>query len=175
MLSPCAASSGRSAAISRRLTRVNSAPRSSRTSWIVRLDIPYAHVDHLLMRTNRSETRTIAIAAAPDAVLDYVGDARTLPEWAPGFTGSVRAEGEHWRVDGGLIDVRVSRERGTVDIVSVSNPARGVYTRVLPNGEGSQYLFTQFFPDAMPEADVDRQLAVVEGELRAVRAACEAR
>jgi len=126
------------------------------------------------MRINRSETRSIAIAAPPETVLDYVGDARTLPDWAPAFTRSVHAEGEHWRVDAGLIDVRVSRERGTVDIVSVSEPARGVYTRVLPNGEGSEYLFTQFFPDGMREDDVDRQLEVVEAELRAVRAACEA-
>jgi hypothetical protein len=126
------------------------------------------------MLTNRSETRSISIAAAPDAVLDYVGDARTLPDWAPAFTRSVCAEGEHWRVDAGLIDLRVSRERGTVDIVAVSDPARGVYTRVLPNGDGSQYVFTQFFPDGTPEADVERQLAVVEGELRAIRNACEA-
>jgi polyketide cyclase/dehydrase/lipid transport protein len=123
---------------------------------------------------NRSETRSTSIAASPDAVLDYVGDARTLPEWAPAFTGSVRPEGEYWRVDAGLIDLRVSRERGTVDIVAADNPARGVYTRVVPNGEGSEYLFTQFFPDGMPEADIEHQLAVVEGELRAIRAACEA-
>jgi Polyketide cyclase / dehydrase and lipid transport len=126
------------------------------------------------MPTNRSETRSIAIAAAPEVVLDYVADARTLPEWAPAFTRSVRAEGEHWRVDAGLIDLRVSRERGTVDIVAASDPKRGVYTRVVPNGDGSQYLFTQFFPDGTPEDAVQAQVAVVEGELRAVRDACEA-
>jgi hypothetical protein len=122
----------------------------------------------------RTEIRSISIAAAPDAVLDYVGDARTLPEWAPAFTRSVSAEGAHWRVDAGLIDVRVSRECGTVDIVAVSDPTRGVYTRVVPNADGSEYVFTQFFPEGTPEEAVQQQLAVVEGELRAVRAACEA-
>jgi hypothetical protein len=122
----------------------------------------------------RTETRSIAIAAPPDAVLDYVGDARKLPHWAPAFTRSVAAEGEHWRVDAGLIDQRVSRERGTVDIVAASDPRRGVFTRVLPNGDGSEYLFTQFFPDGTPEEAVQQQLAVVEGELRTIRDACEA-
>jgi hypothetical protein len=122
----------------------------------------------------RTETRSIAIAAAPDAVLDYVGDARTLPAWAPAFTRSVHPEGEHWRVDAGLIDLRVSRERGTVDIVAAADPTRGVFTRVLPNGDGSEYLFTQFFPDGTPEEAVQQQLAVVAGELRTIRDACEA-
>jgi hypothetical protein len=63
---------------------------------------------------------------------------------------------------------------GTVDIVSAVDPRRGVFTRVLANGEGSEYLFTQFFPDDTPDDAVQRQVAVVEGELRSVRAACEA-
>jgi uncharacterized protein YndB with AHSA1/START domain len=123
----------------------------------------------------RTETRSITIAAPPEAVLDYVGDARTLPAWAPAFARTVEPEGEHWRVNGeALIDVVVSREHGTVDIVSATQPRRGVFTRVLANGDGSEYLFTQLFPDGSSEDAVARQLAVVEGELRPVRDACEA-
>jgi uncharacterized protein YndB with AHSA1/START domain len=125
------------------------------------------------MPTIRSVTRSISIQAPPSAVLDVVADARTLPDWAPGFARSVRPEGSHWIVDTGageaLIDLAVSRERGTVDIVSVEEPRRGVFTRVLANGDGSEYLFTQFFPDSATDADVQRQVAVVEGELETVR------
>ncbi len=122
----------------------------------------------------RTETRSITIAAPPDAVLDYVGDALNLPGWAPAFATSVEPEGEHWRVNGqALIDVVVSRSHGTVDIVSAAEPTRGVFTRVLPNEDGSEYLFTQLFPDATAEEDVTRQLAVVDAELRRVRDACE--
>jgi hypothetical protein len=118
----------------------------------------------------RTETRSITIAAPPSAVLDYVGDARTLPAWAPGFAQSVAPEDGHWRInDAFLVDVVVSREQGTVDIVSTENPRRGVFTRVLANGDGSEYLFTQFFPDGTPEADIERQVSVVEGELRTIR------
>jgi hypothetical protein len=130
------------------------------------------------MHTNRSVTRSISIQAPPTAVLDLVGDAHALPRWAPGFARSVRKAGEHWLVDTGageaLIDLRVSRERGTVDIVSVDQPARGVFTRVLANGEGAEYLFTQFFPGSVGEADVRAQVEVVEGELETVRRLVEA-
>jgi Polyketide cyclase / dehydrase and lipid transport len=123
---------------------------------------------------NRCETRSISIAAPPSAVLDFVGDARTLPRWAPAFTTSVEPDGEHWRIDGDrLIDVRVSRERGTVDLVAAGDPRRGAFTRVIANGEGSEYLFTLQFPNGTGEDAVARQMAVVEGELRAVRDACQ--
>ena len=126
------------------------------------------------MLMNRCETRSISIAAPPSAVLAFVGDARTLPRWAPAFTRSVEPEDGHWRIDGGgLVDVRVSRERGTVDIVAADHPARGAFSRVIANGEGSEYLFTLQFPAGTSEAAVARQLAVVETELRAVRDACQ--
>lgn len=111
-------------------------------------------------------------------MLALVGDAHALPRWAPGFARAVRPAGEHWAIDTGageaLIDVRVSRERGTVDIVSVERPGRGVFTRVLANGDGCEYLFTQFFPDSVGEADVRAQVEVVEGELETVRRLAEA-
>jgi hypothetical protein len=123
---------------------------------------------------NRCETRSISIAAPPSAVLDFVGDPRTLPRWAPAFTGTMEPDGEHWRIDGGrLVDVRVSRERGTVDIVAAADPRRGAFSRVIANGEGSEYLFTLQFPDGTGEDAVARQMAVVEAELRAVRDACQ--
>ena len=126
------------------------------------------------MHTNRSETRSISIQAPPQHVLDVVGDARTLPSWAPNFATTVRPAGEHWVInDDTPIDVRVAREYGTVDIVSVEDPRRGAFTRVMPNGDGSEYSFTLFFPDTADEAAVAAQMAVVEEELRAVRALCE--
>src|SRR4051794_3529999 len=104
--------------------RANIAPRSSRMCpKSVRLDKSYAHIDHLRMHTNRTETRSISIQAPPATVLDVVGDARTLPRWAPNFAESVRAEGDYWRVnDELLINLRVERELGTVDILRVERP-----------------------------------------------------
>src|SRR4051794_27216632 len=129
MLTPWAASSGRSSAMRRRLARVSMAARSSRIRDIVRLDRRYAYVDDPRMQTNRSETRSISIAAPPEAVLDFLADARALPRWAPNFARAVRPDGDHWLVDDGeaqfAIDLRVSREAGTVDIVRPGDRRRG--------------------------------------------------
>jgi hypothetical protein len=126
------------------------------------------------MRTTRSETRQISIDAPPAAVLDVVGDPHALPRWAPNFATTVEPAGEHWLINGDTqIDLRVDRARGTADIVSADDPRRGAFTRVIPNGAGSEYLFTLCFPDGTDDAAVDAQMTVVEEELRTVRALAE--
>jgi hypothetical protein len=141
---------------------------------IVRVDKPYAYVDYLLMPINRAETRSISIQAAPDTVIDLVGDAHALPRWAPNFASSVRVEDGHWVVNEELhIDLRVDRTLGTVDILRVNHLPSGAYSRVVPNGDGSEYLFTLFFPHGTEEDAITRQMTIVEEELRTIRALCE--
>jgi hypothetical protein len=129
--------------------------------------------------TSRSETRSIAIAAPPEVVLAVVGDARRLPEWAPDFARAVHPAGESapdgdgWIVDNGEaefpIRLRVVAELGTVDILRPGEPPRGAFARVIPNGTGSEFLFTLFFPHSTEPAAVEAQMATVERELETVR------
>ena len=106
-----------------------------------------------------------------------VGDARTLPSGRPGSLVTIerrrRALADRHRRPAAPIDVRVAREHGTVDILSADDPRRGAFTRVVPNGAGSEYLFTLFFPATVGEDAVAAQMAVVDAELRAVRELCE--
>ena len=126
----------------------------------------------------RSETRTISIRAAPSDVFDLLSDASAFPRWAPAFAPAIRPDGDHWIVerDGSetRIAVRASRVYGTVDIVRAEEPRSGAFTRVLPNGEGSELLFTLFFPAGTDEEAVVAQMTTVEHELEAVRSLCEA-
>ncbi|ADB31036.1 conserved hypothetical protein [Kribbella flavida DSM 17836] len=129
--------------------------------------------------TLRCETRSISVQAPPAAVLDLVADPRNLPRWAPGLGDSVHADGDdHWLIRNGTsttrMIVRVAREQGTVDMLSADDPRLGAFTRVLPNGDGSEYQFSMLFPDSVPEPAVQEQLTVVEAELEAVRTLCEA-
>jgi hypothetical protein len=133
------------------------------------------------MQTNmpdRTETRTIAIAAPPEIVLGVVGDARRMPEWAPGFARAVRPDGEGWIVDNGdaefPIRLRVAAEFGTVDILGAAEPPRGAFARVIPSGEGSEFLFSLSFPQGTEEATIAAQMQTVEAELRTVRDLSEA-
>jgi hypothetical protein len=127
---------------------------------------------------DRAETRSIAIAAPPEAVLAILGDARRLPEWAPDFARAVRPDGDGWIVDNGSaefpIRLRVATELGTVDILRRGDPPRGAFARVIPNGDGSEFLFTLVFPKGTDPAAVDAQMTTVERELAAVRALSEA-
>jgi hypothetical protein len=121
-----------------------------------------------------SVTETIAIDAAPETVLDLVGDPRNLPSWAPGFASAVREDGDGWIVTTSGGDVRrhipVSREHGTVDYLAEPGARLGLFTRVIPNGDGSHLTFTFVIP-----ADRDREetAAILRSELEAVKRLCE--
>jgi hypothetical protein len=131
------------------------------------------------MPTNRSETRSVSISAPPEAVLDFLADARNLPRWAPAFAAAVRPDGEpdRWLIDDGerefAIAWRVDRELGTVDILRPGDARGGAYMRVVPNGAGSQYVFTLVFPEGAPEPAVAAQMETVEAELATVRTLVE--
>lgn len=125
----------------------------------------------------RAETRSISIAAPPETVVEFLSDARRLPEWAPAFAVAVEPAGENWLIDSGAgqfpIRVRVSPEYGTVDLVRPGDPSRGARMRVINNDDGSELLFTLVFPAGTSETAISKQMTTVEGELRTVRDLCE--
>lgn len=132
------------------------------------------------MHTNplaHAETRTISIAAPPETVLDLLTDPSRLPDWAPAFASAVQRDGHDWLVDSGgtqfRIQVPVSRDHGTVDLLRPGDPSRGARMRVLPNGGGSEFVFTLIFPAGINADVIARQMSTVEGELRTVRELCE--
>jgi hypothetical protein len=131
------------------------------------------------MRTilKRAETRSLGIAATPEAVHAYVSDGRNLPEWAPAFAPSIRPSDGSWVVTRGEvefpIDVPAEPSSGTVDFVAASDHARGLFARVLPNGEGAELTFTIMFTPDTPEDVVAAQMITLETELAAIRVACE--
>jgi hypothetical protein len=127
--------------------------------------------------TGSVETRSISIAAPPEAVLAVVGDPYRLPDWAPNFATAVQQEGDHWLIGSGdaqfPIAVRVSHEHGTVDLVSTTDPTRGAFTRVVHNQNGSEYLFTLSFPAGTDPEAIRAQMETVETELETVRTLVE--
>jgi uncharacterized protein YndB with AHSA1/START domain len=131
------------------------------------------------IKLGRAETRSISIATPPETVLELLGDARRLPEWAPAFARAVQPAGQDWLIDTGAgqlpVRVRVSREHGTVDLVRPNDPSRGARMRVVSNEGGSEFLFTLIFPATADDNSIARQMTTVEAELRTVRDLCEAR
>jgi hypothetical protein len=126
---------------------------------------------------NSTQTRSIAIAAPPEAIVELLTDGARLPEWAPQFASEARAEADHWVIDSGgqqlRIRIKASADSGTVDFVSADDERVGAFSRVIPNAKGSEFLFSILFPPGTDQAVIDAQMAVVEGELEAVRALVE--
>jgi hypothetical protein len=125
-----------------------------------------------------AETRSVTIAAEPGAVLRFVADPVNLPRWAPGFAPAVHEHQGRWFVAGDRgefeIIVIASDELGTFDLWPAADPRRGIRTRVIANGDGSEYVFTLLLDDGIGADALARQIAVVDQELDTVRALLEA-
>jgi uncharacterized protein YndB with AHSA1/START domain len=127
----------------------------------------------------RSDTQTITIAAPPEEVLAFVGDGDNLPRWAIGFAKSVRPAKPGWIVTTGQGEVptaiAVDEATGTVDFRM--QPAPGVeataYARVVPNGDGAEFTFTQMQQPGVPDQMFDQLVAAVGHELAALKALLE--
>jgi hypothetical protein len=127
----------------------------------------------------RSDTLTITIGARPEQVLAFVGDGTNLPRWAIGFAKSVRPSGSGWIVTTGQGEVPtaiiVDDSAGTVDFHMRAAPGAEAtaYGRVVPNGDGSGFIFTQL---QQPDVHVEvfaQLVAALRHELIALKAQVE--
>ncbi len=127
----------------------------------------------------RCDTRTVTIDAAPEDVLAFVADPANLPRWAIGFAKDVRHEPEGWVVTTAQGDIAISIEAdarwGTVDFRMEIAPglAMTAYSRVVPNGDGCEYLFTQFQQPGLPEEMFEQLVSAVRHELVTLKALME--
>jgi hypothetical protein len=129
----------------------------------------------------RSDTQTITIATKRKDVLSFVGDGANLPRWAIGFAQSVRPSGPAWIVQSGHgevpTEIVVDEAAGTVDFHMEPAPGAeaSAYARVVPNGEGSEFIFTQMQQPGVPDELFEQLVAAVRHELAALKAQLEVR
>ena len=127
----------------------------------------------------RADTQTVTIDATPREVLSFVADGANLPRWAIGFAKTVARLGDVWLVTTGNGEVpttiAVDEPAGTVDFHMEMGPAgeAAAYARVLPNGSGSEFLFTQFQGSGVPDDVFEQLVAAVRHELVALKAILE--
>ncbi len=112
----------------------------------------------------------------PDEVYAFAADPRNLPCWAVGLAGSeVTKSGEDWIMETpfGKVRVRFAEQNafGVMDHdvtlesgVTVHNPMR-----VMPNGEGSEFLFTLIRQPGMSDEQFAKDKAAVEKDLHALK------
>lgn len=123
---------------------------------------------------------SIYIDRAPSDVYEFASDPGNLPQWAAGLARSevIRA-GDAWIADApfgkvrfrftprnafGVMDHDVELESGVI----VHNPMR-----VVPNGEGSEFIFTLFRRPDMSHEQFAEDERAVEADLRSLKALLE--
>lgn len=123
---------------------------------------------------------SISIARTPSDVYAFASDPARLPLWAEGLARSeVRREGQAWVAEApfgkvrirfaepnafGVLDHEVKLESGT----RVHNPVR-----VVPNGDGSEFVFTLLRQPGMSDEQFEADAAAVEADLKRLKALLE--
>jgi uncharacterized protein YndB with AHSA1/START domain len=119
---------------------------------------------------------SITIARSPADVYAFASDPRNLPRWAAGLARSeVRPDGDAWIADApfgkvrvkfvepnalGVMDHDVTMESG----VTVHNPMR-----VVPNGNGSEFVFTVIRRPGVSDDEFAKDTAAVEKDLKTLK------
>ncbi|HEX6049919.1 MAG TPA: SRPBCC family protein [Gemmatimonadaceae bacterium] len=132
----------------------------------------------------RTDTQTATLAAPPHDVFEFVADPENLPRWAVGFCRSIRRDetsADHWVVTTGTGDIIVryvtDRAAGVIDFhLSLAPGFESVaYSRVVPNADGAEYIFTQLQPPGMPDEVFEAQVEALREELIVLQALVRAR
>ena len=125
---------------------------------------------------------SIYINRSPVEVYEFASDPRNLPRWAAGLACSeMKKDGNEWIVEApfgkarikfaeknilGIMDHDVELESG----ITVHNPMR-----VVPNGEGSEFLFTLIRQSGMSDEQFTKDKEAVEKDLKLLKKLLEKR
>ncbi len=153
-------------------------------NWLIRAlqnTVTGAHPDAAIKGENPMETKlkvrhiSVSINRPADEVYEFASNPENLPQWATGLGGSIKKAKGEWTADTpmgkakirfveknpfGILDHDVILESG----VTFHNPMR-----VLPNGRGSEVVFTLFRQPGVSEEKVLEDAKWVEKDLRILR------
>jgi hypothetical protein len=127
----------------------------------------------------KADTKTVSIHAKPEKVVDFLSDPTNLPRWAVGFAKSVRRDRDRWIVTtgGGEVSMRIVTEPQAGVIDFFISPAPGIEglaaSRVVPAGDGVEYVFTQFQTPGMPDDVFAKNVQALSRELTVLKALLE--
>ncbi len=132
--------------------------------------------------TARSVTKTASIARPPAEVFAFLADPANWPRWAVVNVQAIKptSDPEWWLMDTprgeARLRIRGDAESGLLDHDYLDREAAwSVPARVVPNGEGSEFMITFFQPPGFGDAYFDQQIALVDTELAALKEELEAR
>jgi hypothetical protein len=127
----------------------------------------------------KSETLSVTIACPPRKVYEFVSNPENLPRWAAGLGKSVRKSDAGWVVEmpQGPVQIRFAEKNDFGVLDHYVTPASGaeVYVpmRVVPNGSGSEVIFTLIKTSEMSDEQFAEDAGMVERDLKALKSVLE--
>jgi hypothetical protein len=118
---------------------------------------------------------SVTIERSPDDVYAYASNPENLPKWAPGLCTSVRKLFRDWFLDtpAGEMKLRFVERNSfrVMDHYVTDSAGVEVYipARVIPNGSGSEIVFTVFREKGMTISDYEKDLHQVQSDLKALK------
>jgi pimeloyl-ACP methyl ester carboxylesterase len=119
---------------------------------------------------------SVSIARSPTEVYEFASDPRNLPRWAAGLARSeVRKDGDEWIAEAPFGQVRVrfaARNPFGVmdhDVTLASGAIVHNPMRVVPNGKGSEFVFTLIRQPGMSDEQFARDKTAVERDLKTLK------
>jgi hypothetical protein len=131
-----------------------------------------------MARTFPSRTLAISIDRPPDEVYSFISNPVNLPRWS--FVESVSREGDSWVAcsEDGSFGLRFASDNpfGVLDHFVQLAPTVELHVpmRVIPNGEGSEVLFTLLQTEATSEEAFERDVRTVQRDLERLKRVLEA-
>ena len=126
-----------------------------------------------------SRILSITIACLPRKVYEFVSNPENLSRWAAGLGKSVRRSGAGWIVDTpqGPAQIRFAEKNdfGVLDHYVKLSSGTEVYVpmRVVPNGSGSEVIFTLFKTPEMSDKQFAEDAGMVGRDLRTLKSVLE--
>jgi hypothetical protein len=128
-----------------------------------------------MSRTHNAKTLTISIDRPPADVYAFVSDVANFPKWATSFVKSARKTADGWVVEtteGPMgFEYAPKNEFGVLDHVVRPAPHVAVHVpmRVVPNGGGSEVIFTLVQFPGMPAEKFERDIGMVTRDLATLK------
>ena len=122
---------------------------------------------------------SVSIDRPPADIYAFVINPENLPKWASGLSGSIKKVGADWIAESPMGPVKVAFVEkngfGVLDhlVTLPSNVAVLNPMRVMPNGEGSEVVFTLYRRPDMSDEEFARDEKWVEKDLRTLKGLME--